>query len=545
MTSVLYLPGFPIQDVKDKIYGPPLQFNEVQSLSLALQEMLEMHKNILLWKASDIQNGESELIYNALLDSELTIIGDLNLDGEYVWILSMEKYNNQCLKNSPRNVNYVLCEVPNTQEGCTWTLPEGISLSRISIPNNFTISSDVYVISSFPENASDGVWIPIPPSRLSDLHNTVGQLKSKGLLISGLHVGEMSQVPCQEITQSLRQTLLEERPMGYTTTSGIPELQNLIREDLVTRKNIASDNLTVVCTNGARQALFQSLLHFVGPNCNLKDNTPEVIIPSPCWGAYAEMTHSVGANSLYTHIKPNGDIDIDHLGSLLNNNTRILILCSPHNPTSTLISKKNLQQIAEVLEDFPEVVVISDEVYERLTFPNESHVSPGSITGLANKCITISSFSKSHLMTGLRIGYLAGNSRLVINIIKLQSCICTCASSLSQYAAIAALNMDNSDSSIVDELYSRATQLRDIFQHRMKFIPKGGYYAWIEIDDFLEEGERDIDFCYKLLQRGVAVAAGSYFGMKTGSHQYIRISYGCPSNDFTDAIPKLAKLCIQ
>jgi aspartate/methionine/tyrosine aminotransferase len=543
---VCYLSGTPINAITKRLFGPPISLNEVGNLDQGFTDLRDTPGSVLLWQISS-QVDQLQGFLDGLDNHKLTIISEITYGQQYYWIVSCLKNGldttYRCLWSDKKRTIYYVLASPGSLVGdntTSWKYDKERHVVRIRVDKGNTLdckSGDIS-LAQFPEPDQVGTWLPFPPTRLSDLHNAVGELKCKGLQVAGLHVGEMAQRPHSVVLDSVCKTLQGNEPLGYTPCRGYPELQNLIKQDLVHRKLITGKNLSIMCTNGARQALFQSLLYLIGS----QKSDFEVIIPSPCWGAYREMTLTLGGNPIFTRLLPSGDLDLQDLKSKLTSKSRVLILCSPHNPTSTIISRDNLVELSVITKKYSNLVILSDEVYERLTFPNHNHCSPASIRDLYNQCLTISSLSKSHSMTGLRLGYLAGPDKLVRGIVKLQSCICTCPSSLSQYAAISALQRDTSYQETANILDKRAKLLQDIFTDRLVYVPKGGYYAWIDLNGLLTDNETDVSFCYKLLQRGVAVAAGSYFSVVDKSKQYLRISYGCSENDFHCAIPILREL---
>ena len=390
MTSVYYLSGTPIETISKHLFGPPLFFNEVTNVDQGFTETKDTPGSILLWQItshSDHLKGFLKMLNNY----GLSIVSEIAHQQQYYWIVSYLEntldVTHQCIQPTRNStIRYLLTSSTDSLKEMTnsWQYEEGSCLVRIRINGekhkyiDNRYKDKEICLTQFPEPEKDGTWLPFPPQRLSDLHNAVGELRSKGLQIAGLHVGEMSQRPHSVVLDSVCKILQGNEPLGYTTCRGYPTLQEIIRQDLVKRKLITGKNLSVLCTNGARQALFQSLLYLLGS----QQSNHEVIIPTPCWGAYSEMTRMLGGKSIHTRLLPNGDLDLPELKSKLNSRSRVLILCSPHNPTSTIISRENLLELAEITTSYSNLVILSDEVYERLTFPKHHHSSPASIAKL-------------------------------------------------------------------------------------------------------------------------------------------------------------------
>ena len=572
MLNLYHLSQTPVTGIRELLLGCPLTCYEVASHSQLIERVCLYPQDVGILQVpvcsfDDQQEGPNLIML--LHQNNLKIINQVCYKQIDYWIISGDYSPKSLLQKSHRCIFYWFNtktqECKNEQDlllqkydNETWEgdKEQQLLLRKLILPEHRAtliennLHRNLNVMSFFPvaysqitdKEQNGQIWLPKPPTRLSGLHQTVVNLKSRGLVINGLHVGEMGQTPLRCVREAMVTAITKPEPMGYTEPQGYHTLRDGILQDLQQRKHIRGKNFSVLCTNGARQALFQSLLYFAGPTAT-EEGPSEVVIPTPCWGAYAEMATSVGAVPVYVKSLVDGNIDLSHLDSVLTSKTRFIVLCSPHNPTGTMISKANLLGLRDILRPYPEVRILSDEVYERLTFPGNQHISPASIDGLYGRCLTVGSFSKSHLMTGLRIGYVAGPTELINSLSKLQSCICTCPSSLSQYGAIAAITNTQGTSEMTVQLSERALQLENVFAKRIQGKLQGGYYAWIRLDkDLSPETETDVDFCFRLLQRGTAVAAGSYFGGVTDKQKFIRISFGCPENEFTQALHTMSDL---
>ena len=191
----------------------------------------------------------------------------------------------------------------------------------------------------------------------------------------------------------------------YTAVTGIAELRQAISKDLETRKSISyNPNTEILIGNGAKQNVYQGML----ATCGQDD---AVLIPAPYWPSYPEMATLVGSKAVIVDTKPEDGylLQPSDLRDVLqeNPNTRMIILCNPSNPTGSVYTKEQLEGLASVLEDFPKVIILADEIYERLTYDDIEHTSFASIPGIFNRTITINGFSKAYAITGFRLEYSA------------------------------------------------------------------------------------------------------------------------------------------
>ena len=367
---------------------------------------------------------------------------------------------------------------------------------------------------------------------LAELHNLVTELNkddnTNKILVNSLHIGEISgKTPTTIINSTI--TRVKQEEINYTTTLGNSYLRQLIANDLNIRKGFFINQDNIILTNGSKQGLFYAIQMLIN-----KDD--EVIIHTPYWNSYESLVSMKEGKLITLPLEKNGNLNLELLATLITKKTKMLILCSPHNPTGSYPDKDNLIKLLELLKE-TNIVVLSDEIYERIDFLKQ-HCS---IASLVNECqyktdiLTVGGFSKSHMMTGYRIGYLIASPALIEKSRLLQANICTCACSLSQYVAIDALQ----DTSIVDNLNkylaNRLTILNPIFKDYPMWTVKGAFYLFINITRKLVSNETDLDICERLLENKVAVAPGSFFNMKN----YIRISYACSEDMFVRSVPIL------
>ena len=238
----------------------------------------------------------------------------------------------------------------------------------------------------------------------------------------------------------------------------------------------------ILCSNGAKQsvALTISVL------CRPED---EVLIPTPYWVSYPEMTRFAGAKpvALPTSVENDYRMDAASLEAAITENTRLLILCSPSNPTGSVYLKNELEQIAEVLRRHPQVFVLSDEIYEYVLF-DAVHNSFAALPGMMDRTVTINGFSKGFAMTGWRLGYMAGPKEIVNAASKVQSQFTSAPCSITQKAGIAALEMDKS---VLKEMVAAFRERRDFVLEQLNSLPgvrcpkpEGAFYLFPDISGY-------------------------------------------------------------
>lgn len=344
-------------------------------------------------------------------------------------------------------------------------------------------------------------------------------------------------------------------------------MRKAICKDLSTRKQTTYTPEQIVVANGAKQAVIQALLCIVKPG-------DEVILPKPYWPSYPDMVKLCYSKPVYT---PSTAADSYLLSPTVlrstlesNPNVKCIILCNPSNPTGAVYNKEQLQGLAKVLLDFPSVIVIADEIYERLTY-DVPHVSFASIDGMYDRTVVINGFSKSHSMTGYRIGYSASPVDIAKAIGKLQSQLTSCASSIGQEAARVALT--TVDDKWMSERVHELQKKRDLAYNLLKEIPhvtcpkpngafyllpdishyynkktaSGMYYVCISLltHSFTLVGTLVKDshtLCLELLRNEqVALVSGDAFG----ADECLRISYAASEELITTSIRRLKSFLLS
>jgi len=375
----------------------------------------------------------------------------------------------------------------------------------------------------------------LSPSITIAISTLARELKAQGKDVLSFSAGE----PDFDTPIKIKEAAIEAIKQGatrYTAVAGTPELLKAVANKLERDNGLKYEPSNILVSNGAKQSLFnitQALL----------DEGDEVIIPAPYWVTYPELVKYAGAKPVVVNCdERNGfKMTAKELEDAITPNTKMLILTSPSNPTGSVYSKEELERLAKVLEG-TNIVVVSDEMYEKLVFDGTKFVSTASISeDMFNRTITVNGLSKSVAMTGWRMGYLATpNTELVKKMIALQSQSTSNINSITQVASIPALDgsVDEDIEKMRQAFEARAHEAVKLFNEIdgiSVLKPKGAFYLFVNIRD-LNVGS--MEFCEKLLEEyGVAVVPGIGFG----SDGYFRFSFATDITTIRLGISRIKK----
>ena len=329
---------------------------------------------------------------------------------------------------------------------------------------------------------------------------------------------------------------LEKGRTFYTSNSGLKELKQEIcyylKRKLDLSYNFATD---VIVTVGGSEAIDIALRAMINPG-----EGEEVLIPQPSYVSYEPCAILAGAKPVIIELKNENEFRLtaQELEDAITDKTKILILPFPNNPTGAIMERKDLEEIAKVIEKH-DIFVISDEIYSELSY-NEDHVSIACIPGMKERTILINGFSKAYAMTGWRLGYACGPEAIITQMTKIHQFAIMCAPTTSQYAAVEALKNGDEDVAMMREAYN---QRRRYLMHSFKemglpcFEPFGAFYVFPCIKEF---GMTSEEFAEKLLNtEKVAVVPGTAFG--DCGEGFLRISYAYSLEDLKVAIERLKR----
>ena len=370
-------------------------------------------------------------------------------------------------------------------------------------------------------------------------------MKAEGIDVISMSLGE----PDFDTPVSIRraaQEAIEHHWSHYGPITGIPELRKAIavQQNTIQSNAISWSAEDVIVSVGAKMAIYNAIQTLINPG-------DEVIIPMPSWVSYSEMVKLADGIvvPVETQFEDHYCLPPEQLRAALSSKTRMLILCSPNNPTGSVYSKAQMEALVEVLRDWPEVVVLSDEIYNRISYESTeyrvqstdqiSHTSPtmACFPELAERLIIVNGVSKAYAMTGYRVGWLlCKNTKFIQACIRLQGQQITCATMVAQKAAEAALRGDQ----------KCVEQMRQVFAERKELIcrlaaeipgfkfkePQGAFYLFPDVSAI---GTGD-EVAERLLEQAhVAVVSGSAFGCPS----CIRLSYAISTAEIEEAMRRI------
>lgn len=333
---------------------------------------------------------------------------------------------------------------------------------------------------------------------------------------------------------------LEKGKTFYTSNAGLKELKIEIGKFLNRKYDLDYDyNGEMFVTVGGSEAIDVALRAMLDPG-------DEVIIPQPSYVSYVPCTVLANGTPVSLELKAENEFRLtaDELKAAITPKSKILIMPFPNNPTGAIMERKDLEAIAEVVIE-NDLFVLSDEIYSELTYlENEGHVSIASLPGMKERTILINGFSKSHAMTGWRLGYACGPKEVIKQLLKIHQFAIMCAPTTSQYAAVEALKNGDADVEMMREQYN---QRRRYLLHRFKemgldcFEPFGAFYAFPCIKEF---GMTSDEFANQLLKsKKVAVVPGTAFG--ASGEGFVRISYAYSIDNLRIALDRIEQFITE
>ena len=385
----------------------------------------------------------------------------------------------------------------------------------------------------------------IKPSPTMAVTQKAKELKASGKDIIGLGAGEPDFDTPENRTQAGIKAM-NDGETKYTAVDGTPALKDAIVKKFKRENNLDYQIDQITVGAGGKQVIYNAMMATLNEG-------DEVIIPAPYWVSYPDIVLLAGGTPviLECNEKQGFKINPSDLDKSINKKTKWIILNSPSNPTGACYSEKDIKEIAEVLTKHPHVYVLSDDIYEHVTYEEFKFFTIAQIHSLKERVLTMNGVSKAYSMTGWRIGYAAGPKEIIKAIAKIQSQSTTNPSSISQAAAVEALNGTQ------DFIKERAIS----FQERRDYVvmalneiegleclnPDGAFYVFPSCKGLIgkkdskgKKLETDTDFVQSLLENsGVAVVQGSAFGLEG----FFRISYATSMKNLEKALEKISSFC--
>ena len=386
----------------------------------------------------------------------------------------------------------------------------------------------------------------VKPSPTVAASTKARELKAAGMDVIGLGAGE----PDFDTPDNIKAAAVEAIHRGetkYTAPDGIPELKAAICAKFSRENNLQYEPSQVMVSTGGKQVLFNALLSTLNPN-------DEVIIPAPYWVSYPDMVRLCGGEPVIVEapIEANFKITPEQLEAAITPNTKWFIFNSPSNPTGAGYSHDELKALTDVLLRHPHVWVMTDDMYEHIAYAPFKFCTPAQVEPmLYDRTLTVNGVSKAYAMTGWRIGYAAGPKELIKAMTKVQGQSTTNPSSISQWAAVEALN---GPQDYIDTSRVAFERRRDLVVSLISDIdgmecptPEGAFYVYPSIKALIGKATpsgititNDEVFATELLEsEGVAVVFGAAFGLSPN----FRISYATSDELLTEACARIARFC--
>ncbi len=385
--------------------------------------------------------------------------------------------------------------------------------------------------------AVSGRMARVKPSATAMLMGRAKTLQAEGKDIVSLAAGEPD-FDTPEAIKTAAKTAINEGVTKYTPVDGDALLKQAIVDKYERENGLTYETSQVVVSNGAKQCLFSACM-------GLLEEGTEAVVPSPYWVSYPDMTRLAGAEPVIveTGIDSGFKMTPAQLEGALTDGTRVLFLNSPCNPTGSAYTKDELRALGDVLADYPNVTVLSDEIYEHIYWAAEPYVSfAAACPELFDRTLTINGVSKAYAMTGWRIGYVAGPAEAIAAVKTVQSQCTSNACSVSQAAAVEALNGEQDP---VREMCAAYKERHDFVVGALNELDgiecregEGTFYAFPRITGALERLgiESDAEFCELLIEKfGLVTVPGSAFG----APGYLRLSFASSMEELTDALNRL------
>ncbi len=350
-----------------------------------------------------------------------------------------------------------------------------------------------------------------------------------------LGLGEPDFTPPVHVLEAAKQAIIEGKT-HYTPSNGIPELLEALAKKFTREYGLFyNPENEILVTVGATEAVFLALLAFINPG-------DEVLIPDPGFVCYEPAVLIAGGTPVSMPMLEDDGFkpDIETVTSLITEKSRVIILNFPNNPTGSILTYDELAELAKLAVE-KDLIIISDEVYEKIIYDNAKHYCLATFPGMRERTIVVNSFSKTYAMTGFRVGYALGHEDLISPMLLTQQFTVACVDGPAQYAATAALE---GPQKFVSEMVSKFDKRRRLIYRRLDeiegfscFIPKGAFYAFPNIKSFKTTSADFSEFLLK--EAKVAVTPGSSFG-KYGEN-YLRFSFATSYEKINEALDRIEK----
>ncbi|KXA29192.1 putative aspartate transaminase [Peptoniphilus harei] len=374
----------------------------------------------------------------------------------------------------------------------------------------------------------------VGPSGIRKINEKTLEMERAGKKIYHFEVGRPD-FDTPKIIKDATIKSIENGDVFYTSNYGIMPLREAVAEKLRNENNLDYAAKEVLITAGATESIYDSYSLIL-------EEGDEILLPNPCWPNYVNAAYIMGAVPVRYSLAEENDfqIDFDELEGLVTEKTKAIVIINPSNPIGSMFTLETLEKLADFAKK-KDILVISDEIYEKIIYGNKKHISIASLDGMKERTITINGFSKTYSMTGFRLAYIAAPEEFirVLNIIHQHNT--SCATSFVQHGGITALK-EGGDAS--EEMVKEYKRRRDYIVEKVNSIeglrlnaPDGAFYAFINIKGL---GISSEEFCnYLLDEECVAIVPGTVFG--SAGEGFVRFSYASSYEDIVEGLNRMEK----
>lgn len=374
----------------------------------------------------------------------------------------------------------------------------------------------------------------LPFSGIRKMMEKATKMQQAGERVIHLEIGRPDFDTPERIKRAADESLAQGH-VFYTSNYGTPELRSTIADKMLEKNQVRYDPSEVLVTVGVGEGTFAGMAAFLNPG-------DEVLVPNPVWLNYIHVPESLGAVPSTYSLKEENDYQVDfaELESKITSRTKMLVIVDPSNPTGGVFSRETLERLAETARKH-DLLVLSDEIYERLVYDGVEHVSIASLPGMKERTITLGGMSKAYSMTGWRLGYLCAPREIVQACVRIHQYTVTCAPSFVQDASVVALRECDEDVETMRREYQRR---KDYVVKALNAIdglscnnPKGAFYVFVNVKSLGRSSAEVAE--YMLDHAKMALVPGSAFGSE--GEGYLRLSYAAAYEELVEACERIEK----
>lgn len=385
----------------------------------------------------------------------------------------------------------------------------------------------------------------LAPSATLAMSQRSGEMKAQGINVINMSVGEPDFMTPDHVKEAGKKAI-DDNFSKYSPVPGYLSLRKAIANKLKRENNLNYSASEVIVGTGGKQGVCNTILALVNPG-------DEVIIPAPYWVSYPQMVKLAGGGPVIVPagIEQDFKVTADQLKAAITSKTKLIILCSPSNPTGSVYTKEELEALAKIVLEHNDLFVLSDEIYEHINYIG-CHASIAACEGMKERTIICNGVSKAYAMTGWRLGWVAAPEWIIKGLNKLQGQYTSGTSSVSQMAALAAYE---GDQGCVEDFREAFQRRRNLIVSQAKEVPglevnvpEGAFYLFPKCSSYFGKTDgkhvvnNSTDFALYLLEEGhVATVAGDAFG----SPDYFRMSYATSDDNIIEALSRIKEVLLK